>query len=114
MVAFTPPLPEFVFRGTTYNFEGNRNCNTIPYRCYTSVNPVKASYFASVCRRNRVIYIAETRKLIDMKVESMLSDEFLSQAEEEIIWVIKPLDFYKYCEGYITVDEMNDAFRKIK
>lgn len=112
-----PPLPEYVFRGTTYNFRGG-GANTIkPYRCYSSSNPIKAAYFAHVCRGNfiarAVVYIAKTKKLVEAGIIYMINPDPLARAEEEIIWEIKPKDFYKHCEGYITLKELKDALRVI-
>lgn len=113
----TAALPELVFRGTTYNYAGGSNSISVPYRCYTSVNPVKAFYYANACKRNfsaePVIYIAQTANLIARGIKQIRSIDALAAAEEEVIWVMLPIDFCKYSDGRVTLQEMKDALKRI-
>ncbi len=117
MLTSLTQLPEYVFRGTTYNFPGGSNSTSIPYRCYTSVNPAKACLFAIACQKNYseqpVVYVARTKSLVDAGIKVIRSIDALALIEEEIIWVAKPQNFYKYCIGYITLKDMRDALDKI-
>ena len=110
-------LPEYVFRGTTHNFKGG-GANTVkPYRCYSTANPMKAAYFAHVCSINfhmqTVIYVAKTKRLLDMDIPYLINSDPLARAEEEVIWEIKPRDFYKHCEGYITFEALKNVLKSI-
>ncbi|WP_133993479.1 hypothetical protein [Dinghuibacter silviterrae] len=94
-------LPPYVFRGTTKNWPGNPSAIEGPFT-YTSVNPIKALWFALECYKKNpdaaVIYLARRENLIDLDIHS---NNYLSKVEEEIKFTITPEKFYTRCDGHI-------------
>lgn len=106
-------LPKYLFRGTTIGFEGNKSHQIIPCTC-TSKNPVKAALFALACKgkfiAEPIIYVARRERL---KTVALNQANVIGELEEEITFKIKPIDFPKYCDGYLTLEEMQQALKNI-
>jgi hypothetical protein len=107
--------PIYVFRGTTLGFPGGGNSLRVPYTC-TTANPAKAVLFALEVARQyeqpAVIYIARIEVLNQVPVRQLPGNVF-EGFEEEYAWEILPSDFYKLCEGYVKLSEMQDALSRI-
>jgi hypothetical protein len=96
--------PKYYFRGTTLGYAGDTTSMDTPSTSTTS-NPVKAVVFA-LCYlkpgREGVIYIADAEKTA---VLNKGKSAVLKELEEETTFTVTPVEFYKYCEGYITLNE---------
>ncbi len=106
-------LPKYVFRGTSYGFAGNQASILRPCT-HTTRNPAKAALFAMRCRLSfdaqPVIYIADTAKLNHLP---LIDPNVLSHIEEEYNWEIRPIEFCKYCEGYIELEDLKNVLKQI-
>lgn len=103
---------KYVFRGTTLGWVGNKVLQLLPRTCTTS-DPSIAYHFAYECSQERepaVIYIAKYENLKTFEVEVNI----LKFAEREVVFKLKPVDFYKYCDGYIMIKEMTQILNEIK
>jgi len=93
-------LPEYVFRGTTCNFKGGAgSISKPPFTCPTTVNPLKAYYFARFCENefgSGVVYIAKSETLYNKNIIAKKFTGRLPKIEEEIVWFIKPRGFTNY------------------
>ena len=99
---------QFLFRGTTIGYKGNSASLLLPRTC-TSINPLKALWFALECRNysinNAVVYLFDVQNLNNIET----SQNFLGELESEVALTIKPEDFYPLCEGFIHTGD----FQKI-
>src|SRR5882762_10401280 len=114
-------LHTYVFRGTTKGYHGNKNSMEMPYTC-TATHPVKALWFALECYHKNptsaVVYVARIESL------SAIGRGYnqLSNLEDEIAFAIQPAVFYRYCEGFIHVPDLQwvlkgfdiDGYRAVK
>lgn len=91
----------YYFRGTSLGYKGNQSSLFIPATCF-STNPAIAFAFAKCCSLlgKGVIYIATHQNTTD---QPRIAGNSLEKFEKEIAFALKPLEFYKHCEGYITV-----------
>ena len=96
--------PKYFFRGTTKGFAGNGTTADIDITC-TSENPAKALFFAYFCSlfsRETVVYMAKEENLEDIEKVYNKKANRLRILEEETGFHIKPKDFYRRCEGYLS------------
>jgi hypothetical protein len=96
---------EYVFRGTTIGYPGNTASQTLPVTC-TSSNPVVALLFALECANSfpddSVIYLGNMATLSSYQSHANV----LAFFEREVIFALKPVDFYALSEGYVTFKEL--------
>ena len=81
----------------------------MPYTC-TSINPYKAALFSIYCRNkftDAVCYIAKTESL----KFGVHPENSHGAKEEEIGWIVAPLNFYPHTMGYVTADEIRAILR---
>lgn len=106
-------LCKYVFRGTTLGYAGNVTSQKIPVTC-TGANPAKATLFALELSQRftqpAVVYIAQT---LNLEAIELMSANVLDKYEEEIAWAIKPAEFYKLCDGYVTVQNMQEILSNL-
>jgi len=76
----------------------------MPYTC-TSTHPVKALWFALECYHKNpglaVVYIARIEKLAGIDI----GYNPLKKLEDEIGFLIQPVSFYPFCEGFVHVPD---------
>jgi hypothetical protein len=102
---------KYLFRGTTEGFMGSPASRSIP-RTSTSRNPAKAATFAVYCSAfgRPVLYIALYAKVLPLGEPDM---NVLGEIEEEVAFPVPPQEFYNYCEGYLTLMETLEIFRRL-
>jgi hypothetical protein len=102
---------KYVFRGTTIEYQGGVNSKSNSFTC-TSTHPVKALWFALECLyrypEEAVVYIAEIASLDNVNRGANV----LEETENEIAFMIEPAKFYKYCMGYISVQDMQTILKE--
>ncbi len=107
-------LPEYVFRGTCLGYLGSASSRSVPYTC-TTRNPVKAVLFAKHCKlhyyHNPVIYICKTKNLAHLPL--LFASRRMDEVEEAITFKLTPTDFYSYCIGYLTLNDMMEIFKSL-
>lgn len=97
--------------GTTLNFEGGYISKKYHFTC-ASQHPVIALLFALVCAKEypetSVIYVATMAKVGHLITEPNV---FKTQ-EQEVVFQVSPLEFYKLSEGYVHFSEMKEILFK--
>ena len=103
---------QYVFRGTSRNYSGGVRAKNTP-ATFTTRNPAKAVLFAIVALQHSIdvgIYYAE---IVKLKNIVRLNPNRLSKEEEEIIFGITPTKFAELCEGFIPLDMVRGALKKL-
>jgi len=99
-----------IFRGTSVGFEGNAAQKALGISP-GSTDPAVATMFATQSENygEGILYISNTRLLGQVG----LTANVLKETEIEVAAKIKPADYAKYAQGYITASEARSILKSI-